>query len=81
MLERSMAENLISRARDHVLRGHEIVARQRTLIQTIRAQGRDAADAEELLMQFEASLRIFEEDLVLLEQTGANGRGIGSPNS
>jgi hypothetical protein len=66
-MERAMAGQHISQAREHVQRGRQIVARQRSLIEQIRAQGRDTEEAEELLVRFEASLRIFEEDLARLE--------------
>ena len=57
----------IAIARDHVVKGRAIVARQRNLIAEIRAHRRDPALAEDLLVRFEASLRIFEQDLERLE--------------
>jgi hypothetical protein len=62
----------IQLARQHVLRGRAIVARQRKIIATIRSLGRDHRDAEELLAQFERSLAIFEADLVQLEKLSAS---------
>jgi hypothetical protein len=64
-----MAKDQITLAREHVTRGRAIVARQRSLIAQIRAQRRDPALAEDFLARFEASLRIFEEDL---ERLGAS---------
>ena len=69
-----MAEDHIALAREHVVKGRAIVARQRDLIAQIRAQSRDPHQAEDLLKRFEASLRIFEEDLGRLE--GCDGDGI-----
>ena len=62
-----MAKDQIALAREHVTKGRAIVARQRALIEQIRTQRRDPALAEDLLVRFEASLRIFEEDLGRLE--------------
>jgi predicted DNA-binding transcriptional regulator YafY len=58
----------IALAQSHVISGRQIVSRQRALIERLRAHGRDLADAEELMDRFEASLRIFEEDLARLER-------------
>lgn len=63
----TMLKDAVARAREHVLEGHTIVARQRALIERIRVQRRDPQEAEELLVRFEASLKIFEEDLERLE--------------
>ena len=54
-------------ARTHVQKGREIVARQRDLIARMRALRADPARAEDLLGQFERTLRIFEDDLARLE--------------
>ena len=48
---------------EHVRRGRRIVERQRELIRTIRDQGRDCTGAEKLLLLFQQSLVIFEDDL------------------
>ena len=55
-------------AERHVVRGREIVARQRQIINTIRAMKGDSTDAEEVLVQFERSLAIFEQDLKDMER-------------
>ena len=52
-----------TRAMDHVVKGRRIVERQRQLITEIRARGGASAQAEELLVAFERSLVIFEDDL------------------
>jgi hypothetical protein len=57
-------------ARAHVEKGREIVARQRVLIGRIRALRADPTQAEDLLAQFERTLKVFEDDLAHLEQTG-----------
>ena len=54
-------------ARRHVVRGREIVSKQRALIASIRDRGRDSASAEDLLQSFERTLGIFEADLAALE--------------
>jgi hypothetical protein len=59
-------------AQRHVAAGRAIVARQRNLIERIRALGLDTGEAESLLRQFEATLLVFEEDLAYL--AGDNGR-------
>ena len=63
-----MAHDHIFLAREHVSKGRQIVARQRALILQIREQRRDPAEAEDLLLRFESSLHIFEEDLARLER-------------
>ena len=45
------------------IKGRQIVARQRELIERIRARDGDCDKAEGLLSQFEATLAIFEQDL------------------
>ncbi len=62
-----MLSDAVARAREHVRKGRTIVARQRVLIERIRAQRRDPQAAEELLVRFEASLKMFEDDLRHLE--------------
>ena len=59
--------NRLTIARKHATRGREIIARQRELIRAIRANRRDSAAAEDLLIQFERSLTIFEADLAEFE--------------
>jgi hypothetical protein len=58
---------IVPLAREHVVKGRAIVARQRGLIEQIRARRSGPSQAEDLLLRFEASLRIFEEDLRRLE--------------
>ena len=55
-----------SLAFEHVLKGRRIVARQRQLIDQIRARGGESAQAEDLLVQFERTLAIFEDDLAVI---------------
>jgi hypothetical protein len=55
-------------ALQHVEKGRVIVARQRVLIDRIRAFNGNASSAEELLGTFERSLAIFEDDLTELEK-------------
>jgi len=47
----------------HVLEGRRIVARQKALIERMRASGLDISDAESLLNSFIRSLAVFEDDL------------------
>jgi hypothetical protein len=68
-----MAENPAISARralaiQHVERGRVIIARQRQIIDKIRGFNGDASSAEELLVTFEGSLTIFEDDLDDLEK-------------
>jgi len=53
-------------AQEHIIKGRRIIARQRRLIEEIRARKGDTISAEELLAQFERSLAVFEEDLVAI---------------
>ena len=52
----------------HVERARAIIARQRQIIDRIRAFNGDASVAEDLLGRFEGSLAIFEDDLEALEK-------------
>lgn len=52
-----------SLAQHHVERGRLIVKSQRDLIIRLRACCMDSSSAEGLLVQFEASLALFEQDL------------------
>jgi len=61
-----MHESRRDQATRHVLRGREIVDRQRILIARLRLRSRDADAAEDLLACFERSLAIFEDDLARL---------------
>lgn len=47
----------------HVIEGRRIVARQRALIERLRAAGHDSSHSEQLLEEFERTLAIFESDL------------------
>jgi hypothetical protein len=62
-----MAETRRQKALRHVLKGRTIVAAQRALIASRRSEGKDTADAEDLLSAFERSQAIFEDDLRALE--------------
>jgi hypothetical protein len=53
----------------HVLRGREIVAQQRSLVNRLKEQGRDTNDAEDTLGLFARSLAIFEDQLASLAET------------
>ena len=70
-----MRKNAVVQAREHVLKGRTIVARQRALIERIRAARRDPQEAEDLLLSFESTLRIFEDDLQRLEGGQVAARG------
>ena len=67
-----MADNPISARRtlaiQHVERGRAIIARQRRIIDRLRALNGDVSIAEDLLGRFERSLAIFEDDLEALEK-------------
>jgi hypothetical protein len=68
-----MADNPAISARralaiQHVERGRVIIARQRQIIDRIRAFNGDASSAEDLLSAFERSMTIFEDDLKDLEK-------------
>jgi hypothetical protein len=61
-----MPSNLAERiemARHHVSKGRAVLSRHRQLVANQQARGLDAAISEELLVQFERSQAIFEEDL------------------
>jgi hypothetical protein len=60
-------ESKLAQATPHVVEGRRIVARQRALIAKERAAGQDTA-AEEVLVQFEKSLAIFEADLLAIQK-------------
>jgi hypothetical protein len=70
--ERYMQDSTISNRRalamEHVRRGRVVVARQRALINNIRARQGDCSTAEGLLDSFERSLFIFEDDLWEIEK-------------
>lgn len=56
----------IAMAHRHVATGHSIIARQHNVIAKTHKLGTDASSAEELLVQFEKSQAIFEDDLARL---------------
>ena len=62
-----MLNDPVALARTHVLKGREIVAQQRFLIERLRTLRLDLTEAEDLLGRFEDCLRIFEDDLERLE--------------
>jgi hypothetical protein len=49
-------------ARHHVVRGREIIARQREIIEEAHERGSESSVAEKMLAQFEMSQAIFEDD-------------------
>ena len=57
----------LEQAKRHVRTGEEIVERQRVLIAVVKANGGDITLAEQLLAQFEVSLRTFRRDLETLK--------------
>ncbi len=58
-----MSESRLEMATRHVATGQRIVDGQRLLLEHLKAGGRPFREAERLLALFEASLRIFEDDL------------------
>lgn len=52
----------------HVVRGREIVAGQRELIERLRQLGCDTTASRELLAEFERTQAIFEDDLDRLQR-------------
>ncbi len=58
-----MTESRLEMATRHAGAGRRVVASQRQLVERLKANGRPTLDAERLLWLFEASLRIFEDDL------------------
>ena len=58
-----MAEEPRAMAERHVREGRRTVERQREIIARQKQQGVDTAAAEALLLTFERSLAIFEDDL------------------
>lgn len=71
-----MSIDPVSQARKRVIEARAILARQRALIEQIRARRGDLKDEEEFLVRLESSLRIFEEDLDRLG--GVTPRGYAS---
>jgi hypothetical protein len=57
---------MIALARQHVATGRRIIARQKLLIETLRAHGRSTDHSETMLDAFTRSQRIFEEHLEFL---------------
>ena len=55
-------------AEQHVIVGRQIVQRQQDLIARRRQLGLDTRQSEQLLVQFERSLAIFEGDLADINQ-------------
>jgi hypothetical protein len=50
-------------AHRHVVSGREVIRRQRDLIAARKADGRNTDESEELLVTFERTQAIFEDDL------------------
>jgi hypothetical protein len=61
-------ESKLEQALRHVREGRRIVARQRQLINQQKAAGGDTSSSEELLLQFECTLAIFEADLQAIQE-------------
>jgi hypothetical protein len=57
-------------AQEDIIKGQRIIARQRRLIEEIRARKGDTIGGEGLLAQFERSLAVFEEDLTAISSQG-----------
>jgi len=64
MVEPSSLEIAIRR----INKGRQLVARQRRLVEVLTADGRDAAAAERALDLFVATLRVFENQLEVLQE-------------
>ena len=56
-------------------KGEKALARQRRLIEELRADGHRTADAEEVLQRYEAAQRRLLEKLAALRQDAAEGPG------
>jgi hypothetical protein len=56
-------------------KGEKALARQRCLMEELRADGHRTADAEEVLQRYETSHRRLLEKLAALRQDGAEGPG------
>jgi hypothetical protein len=56
-------------------KGEKALARQRRLLEELRADGHRTADAEEVLQRYEASHRRLLEKLAALRQVAAEGPG------
>ena len=64
MVEPSSLEIAIRR----INKGRQLVARQRRLVEVLTADGRDTAAAERALDLFVATLRVFENQLEVLQE-------------
>jgi len=63
-----MPETRREMALRHVISGREIIAAQKERIERRRAKGEDTAHDEALLVQYEHSQAIFEDDLMRLSE-------------
>jgi len=61
-------ETPLEQATRHVTEGRRVIARQKLLIARLQAAGCRTAVADGLLVQFEQTQRIFEDDLARLEK-------------
>jgi hypothetical protein len=63
---RQKSENALSMATRHVRQSEDRVARQRQLVEKLRADGHDTTKAENILATLEASLREHRDHLTRL---------------
>jgi hypothetical protein len=61
-------ETPVEQAERRVASAKEIIVTQRWIVDRMRTKGRDSKTAEALLVQFEASLVVFEADLAELKR-------------
>jgi hypothetical protein len=66
-------EHDLAIADEHVAHGERVVARQRTIIAELGAQGQDTTDAEDTLAMFEQSLEEYRRhrETIVAEVEGA----------
>ena len=67
MTEHSNLAKYIERTRHYVEVTGLLIKRQRKMVETHRAEGRDTKPAEDLLAAFEHSQKVFERELARLE--------------
>jgi hypothetical protein len=61
-MDRVMWEEHLAIAERHVAEGRQHVAHQRQIVLELRRNGHDAAQAQALLAQFEATLKLHTKD-------------------
>ncbi|HMF25237.1 MAG TPA: hypothetical protein VKG24_24360 [Pseudolabrys sp.] len=62
------AKERLEKARRHVEWGRFVILRQKQLIEKFRAEGRDTAAADQLLLVLERTQKVLEYDLADLER-------------